>query len=303
MTENIVHEPFLITDLRQGIGNILIEMLVGLFLANHLTKISGKTYRYYALLTKQIMHGHQTFYTEAHHTMPHPLKLAEIFPNITFITQVPTNTLHINLSQLSDITTLANNLRIYIIVDQLDVTMLNQLNSAREILPALSYNNSIISYVQHKFNMTNSLGIHIRLWQIGDYLHGKYPTVAWYRIAVNHIIKQKDMPKRIYVISGLSSSLAKSLATFNELILMLRSNYPTSEIIIVDKEPYYVDLVLLNLCNNLIITNTTFSLTSALLTLNENRLVVYPDLIEVNRHQPITLPGFQLLPTENYIQY
>jgi len=298
-------EPFVITDLRNGIGNILLEILDGLFFANSLSKLTGKAYRYYALLTPRVLYGHQIAYTEEHHSMPHPLKLSEIYPNITFINQAPSNTLNINLERLIDISLLAyhpNNTRINITVNNL-MNLLAELGSNMEILPCLRYDVSIVDYVKRKFNTTNSLGIHLRLFQIGDYMRAKYPSVAWYNKAVQHVISQKGNPQRIYVVSGVSSAQSNSIATFVELILMLQSNYPLSEIIVVDKEPYYVDLVILNLCSNLVITNTTFSLASALLTLNEQRLVVYPDLLDANHFQPITLPGFHLLPTEKYIQY
>lgn len=307
MSEEIV-EPFVVTDLRNGIGNILVEILVGLFLANKLSKLTGKPYRYYALLTHRVMYGHQTVFTEEHQTLPHPLDLKKIYPGIVFIKNVPNGTLNINLDHKINIAEVAfsngNPSRLNVMVNNLQ-NLLAELADNAEILPSLRYNPDIVNYVTRKYDPYNALGVHVRLEQVGDYMKQKYPTVAWYKKAVEKVILTKgtEKVKNIFLVSGISSAKQSALHFFVTLVFALKSSFPDVKIHVVDKEPYYVDLVILNLCQNLVITNTTFSLASALMTLDPEKMVVYPDLIDANHFAPIVLPGFELLPTESFVTY
>lgn len=271
-----------VTDMRNGIGNILCEILVGLLFVRRLSMVTKKDYKYYALLTGQVLKGHKIAYTEEHTTnnLPDPLSLSAVLPNINFITEMPPNMTNYHLLQRINIASLSHVERLCVRVDSID-NLVAEIQDHKDLLSQIAYATAIRTYTMKKYKIVKffggsggggkTLGIHLRLHQIGDYVKTAFPTLAWYKKAVQEIVRRQNgvSPSRIFLVSGLSSSESDTQTIFNEVVNMLKTEFPDAsktEIVIVDHEPYYVDLFLLSICDNMIMSNSTFSLVPGLCT-------------------------------------
>lgn len=58
-----------VTDIKDGIGNVVIELLIGTLFAHKLSELTGYHYKYQGLITPKLMIGHKTVYTDNHKTL------------------------------------------------------------------------------------------------------------------------------------------------------------------------------------------------------------------------------------------
>jgi len=289
-------ECCVVTDIKNGIGNILSEILVGLFFAKKLSIITGDSYNYYGLLTDRCMKGHSIIYNKEHieFGLPHPLNLSAIFPDVQFIVQLPDNMNNYHYLHPIDINSLKDIKRLNICVDSITQLLL-ELKDNMDILNKISYNPNIYDYTRFKYNPdTRCLGIHVRLPQIGDYMGLRCPDIKWYDLAVKEAIRKNGLPNKIFLITGISTSRGNYSNLINEMLLLLNNQCNNIEIINVESEPYYIDMCILSLCGTIIITNSSFSLFAGLNNFYDKKTVIYPDMLskEFGISNKFIFPGF-----------
>jgi hypothetical protein len=272
-------EACVVTDMKNGIGNILSEIMVGLFFSKKLSTLTGDNYKYYALLTDKCMKGHEILYNKYHsnNELPHPLNLSAVFPHIDFLVRLPENMHTIHYLGHVDITSFEHIKRLNIIVDSVTQPLMN-LGENKDILSAISFSDKITKYTIHKYAPTNkSMAIHIRLPQIGDYMNVKCAEFQWYKNTIWKYIEMYGNPDKIFIITGISTAKNKYSKLRDELFLYLESL--NIKIINVIDEPYYIDLSIISVCGIKIIDNSSFSLFASLIDLTDDKIVFYPPIL------------------------
>lgn len=310
-------ESCVITDIKNGIGNILSEILVGLFFSKKLSLINGEHYNYYGLLTDKCFNGHEVVYNKDHHTsqLPHPLNLSAIFPQICFLVRLPNNMVNFQYLCPIDIQRLRAVKRLNIRVDSI-TQILFELADNKDILDRIVFNDKITQYTSQKYAPTNkSLAIHVRVRQMGDYMYVNLPDVKWYKNSVEEYMRLYGRPDKIFLITGISTAENKQSPFKDEILSYLKSlneniNSEVSEseemtlnsaiinVIDVLDEPYYVDMSLISMSGSKIITNSSFSLFASFIDLTDEKRVFYPDCLakEFKLGDHIILPNFIKLP-------
>lgn len=310
-----------ITDIKNGIGNILSEILVGLFFSKKLSLITGENYNYYGLLTDKCFNGHEIVYNKDHHNsqLPHPLNLSAIFPQIDFLVRLPNNMVNFHYLCSVDIQRLRAVKRLNIRVDSI-TQILFELADNKDILERIIFNDKITQYTSQKYTPTNkSLAIHVRVRQMGDYMYVNLPDVEWYKNSVDEYIRLYGRPDKIFLITGISTAENKQSTFKDEILSYLKSlnevskseemtlrpcpnlvtlNSENINVIDVLDEPYYVDMSLLSMSGSKIITNSSFSLFASFIDLTNEKRVFYPDCLakEFKLGDHIILPNFVKLP-------
>lgn len=265
------------TDVKNGIGNVILSFIVGLSFSRRLTELTGNKYDYKAFITGKWLGNHEIVYTSEHEnkSLPHPKDIKNIFPNISFVTRLPNNVHYHHLLNTIDIKTLAPHKRIFMEVDEVNQTLSKLDNQLAYYSPFLNYHESIYVYIENKYGVIHNqktLGIHIRIWQQGDYMRSEYSGIEWYERALDTMLENSDI-KTIYLVTGGTNHFVES---FKELV-----NSKHINLVHVANEPYYIDLCILSLCDKLIVSNSTFSFSAALINndLHDNKTVIYPEAI------------------------
>lgn len=314
------NENYIITPLYNGIGNVLCEIINGLLFKKVLSKKYTNEFSLFCLNTSELFGNHQLLFNKEHQEseIPNPRDLDQIFPNLKFINEVIPTNYFLDLTSKIDIQSI-NETKIFLKTNSIE-NLLEEISSNLDILKCLSPSDSIKNYIFKNYNPDiNSLGIHIRLHQQGDYMKTKYPTQEWYKKAIQEMKKKKTDINKIFVVSGISGSLSTSMENFNQIMKTIQDEFQDKQIIIIKDEPYYIDLFLLSFCHNLIISNSSFSLMSGILSLkepevqnqrflkvlkNEEHTIFYPDLmLELNRQNPIYIKDFNMISSDNFVQY
>jgi hypothetical protein len=125
---------------------------------------------------------------------------------------------------------------------------------------------SLIS--EFKNHLNNSCSIHVRR---GDYLN--HPSI-YYTHGIEYYIKAVDYIKK-------NRGEHVNFLIFSEDLNWCRenfniNNFTDENFIFVDTKNHVKDMILMSLCNDNIITNSTFSWWSAWLNNNSNKIVVVP---------------------------
>ena len=139
-------------------------------------------------------------------------------------------------------------------------------NNKKEILELFSFPKEVIENVKNKYLdilKYNTCSIHVRR---GDYL--KYPnshpiqTIEYYQNSISFFSE-----KNKFLI-------------FSDDIEWCKDNFPNEpdKFKFIEGNKDYEDLLLMSLCNNNIICNSTFSWWAAWLNKNENKIVIAPKL-------------------------
>lgn len=270
-----------ITDIKNGIGNIVLEILVGLYFSKRLSLLTGNHYKYYGYLTDACMRGHSIIYTKDHESagMPHPLDMSSVFPNVKFIKELPNNLHNHHLCQSIDIGLFQNSKMVNICVNHVEQTLLDIQNNL-DILDDIKFNPNIYNYTRLKYNPTNkSIAIHVRLPQIGDSLNSNYPSIEWYKNAIKLIKEKHGSPDKVFLITGISTAHNNTQGIVDNILSLLNTSFDGTRIINVTSEPYYVDMCILSLSRSTIITNSTFSLSSVFNEYTNDKIVIYPDIL------------------------
>ena len=274
-------EYCVITDIKNGVGNIIFEILVGLHFSKQLTITTGHDYEYYGYITPRCMYGHLIIYNKEHqdYGLPHPLYLPEVFPDIRFVIKLPEDTHNHHLLRYFDVENFRDSKRVYIVVDSV-AQMLDQLNTNLDILEKIKFNPIIYDYTEAKYKPSQrSIGVHIRVPQVGDYMNLQYPNKDWYVKAMKFLVEKHGLPDKIFLVTGISTAQSNGLHVIKEMSEMLHSDYGECEIVMVESEPYYVDMAILSLCGGNVLTASSFSTGAALSKYNDKKTVVYPDLL------------------------
>jgi len=316
-----------ITGLKNGIGNILVEMLVGLIVAKELTEATGNTYEYYGYLSDAVMRGHKTEYNGEHQIAKIPLEIYKIFPYVSITDNIPEDATHVHYVKNTDISmeNLKLTSKIFIDVDCIDnvVEKIITDDFRKNIMKPLTFNPNIKHYINKKYFSKSSgilqkntnVGIHVRLYQPGDYVITRYPSIGWYVRAIKQLFNSEELvlcysntafkirkTVTVFVVSGVDSATIKN-TFFNELQMAISAeigNIPGVNVVLVQNEPYCVDMCLLSMCDHLIISNSTLSMGAALYP--NVRSTTYPHHMSdtVYRGIPLKFPGFVELRDENF---
>jgi hypothetical protein len=314
-------ENYVITGLKNGIGNIVVEIMVGLLLAHELTKNTGISYGYYGYILPSVMYGHKTEYNGEHQIAKIPLKIHKIFPYVAMIDALPSNIHHIHYLTKTDITNLEKYKTLYIDVDCIGniIESFNDDMLRADIIKRVKFNPRIENYINNKYSIKNNetIGVHIRLLQPGDYVVTKYPSATWYGRAVSKLLNSERLKKcylntafhiwksvTIFIVCGIDSSQKNEY--FCDAVDSIKfevSSVLGVDIKIVSHEPYCVDMCLLSMCDNLIITNSTLSLTAGLFT--NVAQVIYPNCLanEINKGELLKFSSFVELKDENFVTH
>ncbi len=297
----------IISVLRHGIGNVVLQLLIGEILARKLGR------KHCAYNSPRVLDNHTTVYTDAHREakLPEPGDLPAIFPNIEFIDSLDGTTIFYLTCLIQDYGSLKDLEEVEKVQLHANDTsnLMDELPRMIEtIRPCALMSGTINDYVRVKYRPTrDSVGIHLRLRQQGDYIVGKqFATVGWYMQALEKLLASGETD-RIFIVSGLSTAADYSKDIFAELKRMITAQFSgrNVEIVAVDGEPYYVDMTVLAQCRRIIMSSSTFALSAALQNLHSDRHVIYPDLIFrlLGSVKDIPLQGCKLLGTTDSVKY
>ena len=125
--------------------------------------------------------------------------------------------------------------------------------------------------IKYDYNFNNSLSIHFR---IGDYnsldIH-PILNIEYYKKSLKYLQNNNTLIDNIFVFCQNEDRIQ-----VDKMMNLLNIKYT----IIDNKIPDYEQLILMSLCSNNIIANSTYSWWGAYLNSNENKIVIYP-----NTHQ------------------
>lgn len=160
------------------------------------------------------------------------------------------------------------------------------MHNRKEILDFLSPSESLINYVQSKYNNIlkyNLTSIHVRR---GDYI--KYPN--------HHPIQTIDYYKKSI---GLLKKLTDIFVVFSDDIEWCKNNFIGDNFYFVENEKDYLELILMSYCHNNIISNSSFSWWGGWMNQNPQKIVIGPEKWFGNKIKHKTS---DILP-ENWIKY
>ena len=137
-------------------------------------------------------------------------------------------------------------------------------HNRKEILDFIKPTQEIIDIINEKYgDIVNgkSTSIHVRR---GDYVnhpnHHPVQSIEYYNNAIDSLKDKTD-----------------NLVVFSDDIEWCKINLKTDGIIYIDNEKDYIELYLMSLCDNNIISNSSFSWWGAWLNENKNKIVIGPN--------------------------
>ena len=135
------------------------------------------------------------------------------------------------------------------------------INEKQDILECFAPNENIKTILK-KYNFLNlrTTSIHIRR---GDYLN--YPDI--------HTVQNKD-----YYYESIEATKHKTdkYIIFSDDIEWCKENFQGNEFIFIENEKDYIEIYLMSLCNNNIISNSSFGWWGAWMNQNEEKIVIAP---------------------------
>ncbi len=147
------------------------------------------------------------------------------------------------------------------------------LKMKKDILGKIRFNEEYDKYVEQGMLKKNAVSIHVRR---GDYVGTRYEqevNMSYYRKAVQ-IIEQK-VSNPVYYIFSDDKDYAENAFDWLQNKKVVKGY---------DEKKAHIDMCLMSRFHNSIIANSTFSVWSAYLNVNENPLIVYPD-VDFMRHK------------------
>ena len=136
-----------------------------------------------------------------------------------------------------------------------------------EILELFQPSQEILHQLEHRYphilSHEKSVAVHVRMYK--DTTPGFHPFVKW-----DYILKGMELfdPESLFVIFSDQIELTKKILT---------KLCPKKNLVFISKNPHYLDLYLMSLCKNQIISNSSFSWWGAYLNPNPNKIVIAPD--------------------------
>ena len=258
--------------LQNGWGNVLIELMTAHALAQALRSEECE-FEVIGLTSPQVLETHTALHTEAHAAegLVDPRDLASIFPQLRFLpTEPPDCDLVYGLHGEPNLELLRSHRRILLLLDWI-------LEDLSLLLPALQKDASwlalfrpapeVETYLRRHYLPAGSEGcaaLHVRIRQPGDVMgRVRLPTPTWYRDAVEQL--GGAALRRLFVVSGISTAHWLGINYLGDVVDGIRAAFPGLPVQVVQGEPCYVDFFLLGTAPSLILSNSTFSLASALM--------------------------------------
>jgi len=174
--------------------------------------------------------------------------------------------------------------------------------SLNDFRPAAIISEYLTRRYSHAFSNQGAVGLHLRVRQPGDIMSRvKFSTAEWYANA----LKKIETPKLtdVYLISGISTGHSEAQQSLEEVCKAIISQFSDLKIHIIHDEPYYIDFFFLTHMTNLIIANSTFSMTAAILGSRWGvvKRVLFPTQIAEISSEFSQLPGFEEVPGDEFV--
>lgn len=306
MSENL---KTLYIFLENGWGNMMLELLAGYSLASFMLpercKIVG-------ILTSLMMSTHTSVYVSSHQQfgLPHPIDIPSILPKLNFrkpeeMENQETFDLH---ETYPDWLSEWKKGERVVKADWMQINLellIPRLFNLRESLEHFRPSPIISEYLMHRYSAAFSgkgtIGMHVRVRQPGDIMsHVKVPIAKWYADALK---KFEDLPlKEVFLISGISTGHEEAKQSLDEIQNEIMIQFPNVKIHLVQNEPYYIDFFFLAHMTNLIIANSSFSITAAILGLQWGMVkrVLVPSQVAELSPEILKIEGVEEIPGEEF---
>lgn len=297
--------------LENGWGNMILELLAGYSLADFMLP---EKYKVVGLLTPVMMSTHQTVYDSPHQQskLPHPLDLSAILPRCKF-----ENMDQLDHSEMLDLHEtypdwLSDKKQELVIrADWMQINLeliIPRLSSLQKSLNNFRPSTAISEYLTRcysaAFSNQRAVGLHVRVRQPGDIMsHMKVPVAKWYADALKRF--ESLQLKEVFLVSGISTGHEEAKQSLDEIQQAITSQFPDLKIYAMYDEPYYIDFFFLAHMPNLIIANSSFSVTAAILGSKwglVKRVLVPPQVVELSP-EISKLPGFEEVPGDDFMYF